>query len=438
MRLLKSDLKILLFFSYFFQCNGFWESLIQNQNPRKPDLFSSAINEIFGAINSNEKPRIRQQIFVEKRGVEEDEEDQDRVEQTNDGGRIESLLGGGPGGNAAIVCPSGNRVYVHPISGDLQQCSQQLGFYNQTTCPGGTVCERFPILIPGFQDYCCWGNDTSESEILILGTTEMSITDNISGPDGSGGFVGGVISGGYTESPQPSTTQSENSDESEWISASTTQSPKTKRTRRPRPRSRKTGSTTTETPTTTTTLPLRMFEFFRTPPPRRGPRCDNPDDAALIDFGNRLRDCYYQQCPYNYRCEFNTDIRRYICCGKERDVFPPPGLPPLPEPQPVVPRPFRPRMPPPYLHGEEVENPLSQTSALLQTNDEGDDNRVTENTICPLGNEHRGILGGISFCEPANLNLICPVSHPYCVHSNIWGATVCCSSSNTLTTPIDE
>uniref|UniRef100_A0AC34FM08 Uncharacterized protein n=1 Tax=Panagrolaimus sp. ES5 TaxID=591445 RepID=A0AC34FM08_9BILA len=225
----------------------------------------------------------------------------------------------------------GNRVYVHPISGDLQQCSQQLGFYNQTTCPGGTVCERFPILIPGFQLKC----------------------------------------------------------------------------------------------------PLLMAQI--TPSPRRGPRCDNPDDAALIDFGNRLRDCYYQQCPYNYRCEFNTDIRRYICCGKERDVFPPPGLPPLPEPQPVVPRPFRPRMPPPYLHGEEVENPLSQTSALLETNDEGD-NQVTENNICPLGNEHRTFLGGISFCEPDNLNLICPVSHPYCVHSKIWGATVCCSSSNTLPT----
>lgn len=96
-----------------------------------------------------------------------------------------------------------------------------------------------------------------------------------------------------------------------------------------------------------------MFEFYRTTSPRRGPRCRNPDDAPLIDFGNRLRDCYYMQCEYGYRCEFNHDIRRYICCGKERDVYPPPGLPPLPEPRPVVPRPFRPRITSPFMFEED-------------------------------------------------------------------------------------
>lgn len=63
--------------------------------------------------------------------------------------------------NSIFFCGSsnvlGNKVYVHPISGDLQQCTQKLGYYNQTTCPGGTVCERFPILIPGFQVIFLYG-----------------------------------------------------------------------------------------------------------------------------------------------------------------------------------------------------------------------------------------------------------------------------------------
>lgn len=50
-----------------------------------------------------------------------------------------------------ILHYSGNPVYIHPILADLQQCEQQLGAYNKSTCPGGTACERFPILVPEFQ-----------------------------------------------------------------------------------------------------------------------------------------------------------------------------------------------------------------------------------------------------------------------------------------------
>ncbi|KAK6041743.1 hypothetical protein COOONC_20752, partial [Cooperia oncophora] len=64
-----------------------------------------------------------------------------------------------------VTCPSGNLVYIHPISEDLQQCDQQIGNYNESTCPGGTACERFPVLVPGFQDYCCWINKTDSEAV---------------------------------------------------------------------------------------------------------------------------------------------------------------------------------------------------------------------------------------------------------------------------------
>ncbi|TKR86923.1 hypothetical protein L596_011419 [Steinernema carpocapsae] len=136
------------------------------------------------------------------------------------------------------------------------------------------------------------------------------------------------------------------------------------------------------------------------PPPRRGPKCRNSDDVALIDFGNRLRDCYYQQCPYGYRCEMNMDIRRYICCGAERDVFPPPGLPPLPAPKPLVPRPFRPQRPP-YFHED-------------------------ESLECPGGGEYRPNPSQIAVCSRHDSHLKCPASHPDCVHSSYAGQMVCC------------
>lgn len=77
-----------------------------------------------------------------------------------------------------------------------------------------------------------------------------------------------------------------------------------------------------------------------------------------------------------------------------------------------------------------ASNPFVPAVPLLETNDddEPDNNQIIPST-CPLGQEHRGFLSRVSFCEPENLSLICPVSHPYCLHSNIWGATVCCSSN---------
>ncbi|VDD87532.1 unnamed protein product [Enterobius vermicularis] len=216
-----------------------------------------------------------------------------------------------------------NKVYVHPISGDLQQCTQKLGYYNQTTCPGGTVCERFPILIPGFQDYCCWGAEPDENESLVMGSGISVCAGSTAEP-----IIPETNAGSVFNTVKP--------DDEEWI-VETTPRPRTKRTKRPRRLRLTTTPETTTTPTTTTIRPV---------PQRRGPRCRNPDDSPLIDFGNRLRDCYYQLCPYGYRCEFALDIRRYICCGRERDVVLPPGLPPLPEPKPLVPIPFRPRPPP--------------------------------------------------------------------------------------------
>ncbi|KAK0411601.1 hypothetical protein QR680_005738 [Steinernema hermaphroditum] len=277
-----------------------------------------------------------------------------------------------------ISCPSGNKVYVHPISGDLQQCSQQLGFYNQTSCPGGTVCERFPILIPGFQDYCCWADDTNDEEKEANGVLPP--------PEDLSGSIFG------TSPPPEEPKESEEDEDDEWIPMPTTPTPLTKKTKRP-PRSRRIRPTTTEAPTTTTTT-------ARPVQPRRGPKCRNPDDAPLIDFGNRLRDCYFQQCPYGYRCEFNAEIRRYVCCGAERDVFPPPGLPPLPAPKPLVPRPFRPQHPPYYHEDESLE--------------------------CPSGAEFRPSPAQIAVCSPEDPQLKCPASHPDCVHSSFAGQMVCC------------
>ncbi|CAI4221614.1 unnamed protein product [Auanema sp. JU1783] len=257
-----------------------------------------------------------------------------------------------------ISCPSGNRVYVHPISGDLQQCSQQLGVYNDKSCPGGTVCERFPVPIPGFQDFCCWEDDQKNSEEVIIGTTtsvpeeffpytekpkrkirpiveailekpdEEDDEDNLEIPPIPKEAIVNII-------PE----EESSSKDEEWEFETTR--------RTPRPRSRKvttTTTTTTEEPYTTTRR--------STGSKNRLLRCSNPDDSPFIDFGNRLRDCfpgYYQNtgCFRGYRCEFNKEIRRYICCGQGRDIVPPAGLPDIPPPKPLLPpRPFRPRQGP--------------------------------------------------------------------------------------------
>ncbi|VDP51370.1 unnamed protein product [Heligmosomoides polygyrus] len=76
-----------------------------------------------------------------------------------------------------ILHYSGNPVYIHPILADLQQCEQQLGAYNKSTCPGGTACERFPILVPEFQDYCCWVNKTSSGNGTVAETGSPSTSD---------------------------------------------------------------------------------------------------------------------------------------------------------------------------------------------------------------------------------------------------------------------
>ena len=90
----------LFFIIYWLPCYGFWDSLIQNHN-RPSHPLASVVEEIFGN-NEEEPPR---HIFVEKRGLgDDDEEDEQSVKG------IESL-GGGPGGNAAIVCPSGELVF---------------------------------------------------------------------------------------------------------------------------------------------------------------------------------------------------------------------------------------------------------------------------------------------------------------------------------------
>uniref|UniRef100_A0A7E4VVJ8 Clip domain-containing protein n=1 Tax=Panagrellus redivivus TaxID=6233 RepID=A0A7E4VVJ8_PANRE len=416
---------VALSFSVITMAHGFWDGGQQPPNNNHGDYRNPFLGSIVQPIGiqslsgGNHGPygsSMPDNNFPSGVGVAEgsDGDSENGGGETPEGGIEMSELGSLSGGNSAIVCPSGNRVYVHPISGDLQQCSQQLGFYNQTTCPGGTV-------------------------------SGSSIIDSLPSPETSeyGSISSGSVSGGGepTDPPLPFTTNSpfgggdsDSEEEDDEDSATTTAvAMKTRRTRKPKtPRTRRpTTVTTTEATTTTTTPAPRMFNNFSPLAPRRGPRCRNPDDAALIDFGNRLRDCYYQQCPYSYRCEFNTDIRRYICCGKERDVFPPPGLPPLPEPKPLVPRPFRPRGPPPYQQfGDEHEsNPLLPRSQLLEINDAKTDNTVSidnSDDDCPLGLEHRGFLGSITFCDPTNLNLLCPVSHPYCSQSTTFGATVCC------------
>ncbi|KAK6755164.1 hypothetical protein RB195_013881 [Necator americanus] len=247
-----------------------------------------------------------------------------------------------------ISCPSGNPIYINPVSADLQQCHQQLGVYNETTCPGGTVCERFPILVPEFQDYCCWETKTPTEEDRLGGKTispeEIPPFSRRGAPDR--GVVKGIVERprtvvstedeieevgemedrerGSVKAIKPSPSPSEE-DESEW------ENEPTKRTRRPR--GKKVTATTTQMPEPTTKKPA---------PNHRLPQCNNPDESVFIDYGNRLRDCYFQQCGRGYRCEFNKYIRRFICCGQDSGIVPPPGLPMIPAPKPLNPRPFRP------------------------------------------------------------------------------------------------
>ncbi|WKY09065.1 hypothetical protein Q1695_001873 [Nippostrongylus brasiliensis] len=262
-----------------------------------------------------------------------------------------------------IACPSGNPVYIHPILADLQQCEQQLGNYNESTCPGGTVCERFPILVPEFQDFCCWVNKTesgskrtddkgtTNEENLSFsrrGTPDREVVEAIierpkidensresevkeEDVNEEKGEVAkqkksGRKSGRRTTTPSP---VDEDSSEGDLEQA----------TRRPkRPRSRKGSSTSTTERTTTTTRPVNHGL----------PQCSDPNDSVFLDLGNRLRDCYYQRCERGYRCEFNKRIRRFICCGQDLGLVPPPGLPMVPVPKPLNPRALRPRPQQPF------------------------------------------------------------------------------------------
>ncbi|VDO95532.1 unnamed protein product [Heligmosomoides polygyrus] len=104
------------------------------------------------------------------------------------------------------------------------------------------------------------------------------------------------------------------------------------RKRTKKPRNRKGALTTTNRPTTTTMRPSSHGL----------PQCNDPSNSAFIDVGNRLRDCYFQRCERGYNCEFNKRIRRFICCGQDLGLVPPPGLPMLPAPKPLNPRGLRP------------------------------------------------------------------------------------------------
>ncbi|CAB3397786.1 unnamed protein product [Caenorhabditis bovis] len=226
-----------------------------------------------------------------------------------------------------IQCPSGNKVYIHPISGDLQLCKQQLGIYNETSCPGGTACERFPILIPGFQDYCCWSESNPETESSIEEVPRMSklkptvtvepIDEEEDNDEAEEEKPKKKVNGG----------DDEDDEDIEWEFETTTVKP-----RRPKNRGK--------IITTTTPEPIEVTTSIK-PPVSRLPQCNNPQDTVLIDYGNRLRDCYFQQCIRGFKCEFNREIRRFICCGQGVDV-PPAGLPDIPPPRPLIPRPFRP------------------------------------------------------------------------------------------------
>ncbi|KAL6741366.1 hypothetical protein Aduo_014627 [Ancylostoma duodenale] len=154
-----------------------------------------------------------------------------------------------------ISCPSGNPIYINPISADLQQCHQQLGVYNESTCPGGT-------------DYCCWASktptgDVDNSEVKPISPEDIPPFSRRGTPDR--GVVKGIVERPRTvvssedenedieentnrrrgpirstKSPFPS----EKDEESDWESEAT------KPTRRPR--GRKVTATTTPEPETTT------------------------------------------------------------------------------------------------------------------------------------------------------------------------------------------
>ena len=109
MRLVFSKLPIIFFaFTYYFPSYGFWDSLIiKNSNHKGSSVLTETINEIFGPLPSSaSSSRERNhRIFVEKRGTDGDDDDEQQPIGESGGGL--GLLGGGPGGNAAIVCPSG-------------------------------------------------------------------------------------------------------------------------------------------------------------------------------------------------------------------------------------------------------------------------------------------------------------------------------------------
>uniref|UniRef100_A0A1I7XL75 Uncharacterized protein n=1 Tax=Heterorhabditis bacteriophora TaxID=37862 RepID=A0A1I7XL75_HETBA len=140
-------------------------------------------------------------------------------------------------------------------------------------------------LFYSLHDYCCWVDDTTEEEEITIESTTLApeepfpYTDETKRPKRP--VVEAIIErpDKKEERKSGSVTSSEDSDESEWESETT------RRTKRPRSR---------------------------------------------------------KKCYSGYKCEYNEEIRRLICCGRDMELFPPPGLPMLPAPKPLIPRPFLP------------------------------------------------------------------------------------------------
>ncbi|VDO31088.1 unnamed protein product, partial [Haemonchus placei] len=218
-----------------------------------------------------------------------------------------------------VTCPSGNLVYINPISGDLQQCEQQLGTYNESTCPKGTACERFPILIPGFQDYCCLANgtETAALEVALPSTKEPPSFSRRGTPDR--GVVEAIV-----ERPEPQ--ESGGNCKLKRLAQNTTEKKSLSEQE-----GRRIGNLQQQRSQPQRRRPNRPVMVYHNAMIRA--------TQSLLTMGTACETATSRRrCERGYKCEFNKRIRRFICCGQDLGLVPPPGLPMLPAPKPLNPR----------------------------------------------------------------------------------------------------
>uniref|UniRef100_A0A914WK35 Uncharacterized protein n=1 Tax=Plectus sambesii TaxID=2011161 RepID=A0A914WK35_9BILA len=298
-----------------------------------------------------------------------------------------------------IPCPSGGKMYVDPMTSDIEMCTQHFGFY-ANTCPNGTRCERLANRNLLFKDFCCWPPDEPEKPLVVEEqtttkepeepTTTASITEEGEEEvEGKGGEEGEGEEGGKGGEEVGGEGGGEGEvEEKEEVEATTV-------------------AASEEEIDSIAELVAKRF---------KGPRCKDQEDKVLIDLGarigDRIPDCSYSPCPKGYSCEYNNDVRQFICCGTPPDELPAVGFPLEPVPRIRV-------IEPPMPNVEGITKTKKPPSRKWKHCPEGRALMYFEEAY-PVVCEQKGTL----------MKGSCPNSHSACLPSKEHEHKVCCDVRN--------